>query len=325
MKLSIAIPTFNRPHVIRRILNDFLSLKLSDQNKLSFVIHDNNSNKDVKNSDDYSFIEELANRNDKISLYSSAKTVSAPENYLKAIGLCQTEYILFSTDKDYLNLHAVLEIWKILKNLSSNPDCVFVENNQNSSNTITNRYKYLYKRAFQSPHPTGYVLQKKSFNRYLENLHSNSLRSSPFVMDFFDLHSALKSQGKVFVKSNLYLPESNIEVDQIKSFSYLSSADYYFSYKNRLALVKQYYNVIDRQTHYNPFLRIFCRILLFYRLQVQMNIWLPRMLEQPHFVSHYNIQASDDLFLYDIVENFKFEKYLSYSISKFLFKLRFRK
>ena len=95
--ISICIPTFNRPKMLKKCLDSILLHAPNDKKSIEICISNNNSD------ENYSFIEDYLYKYDINNTYfSQLKKVSIDENMLKVISMASGKYVLLLGDDDFL-------------------------------------------------------------------------------------------------------------------------------------------------------------------------------------------------------------------------------
>ena len=96
MKLSICIPTFNRPNKIPNCLNSIYLASINSKLDFEVCISDNGSDYDIMN-----VIEEFKNKL-KIKVNINKSNIGYMPNLLKAISISEGEYVWAIGDDDLL-------------------------------------------------------------------------------------------------------------------------------------------------------------------------------------------------------------------------------
>ena len=95
--ISICIPTFNRPKLLKKCLDSILLHAPIDKKNIEICISNNNSD------ENYSFIDDYLCRQDINTSYSlQSETISLDENMWKVISMSSGEYVFLLGDDDYL-------------------------------------------------------------------------------------------------------------------------------------------------------------------------------------------------------------------------------
>ena len=109
MKLSICIPTYNRPNQLPNCLHSIYLAKQKTGLDFEVCVSDNGSNYDVKNIVD-SYNEKL-----DIKLHIFQKNNGYHPNLLKAISISRGEYVWAIGDDDLLTLDSLVTLEKLLE------------------------------------------------------------------------------------------------------------------------------------------------------------------------------------------------------------------
>jgi glycosyltransferase involved in cell wall biosynthesis len=146
LKLSICIPTFNRPGQLPNCLNSICIAKANSDLDFDVCISDNGSNYDVKSIID-SFNDRL-----NITLNINKKNLGYQPNLIKAISLSKSEFVWTMGDDDLLtpnSLNLLNELFKKFKDV----DFYYI-------NSYHLNYEYLKK--FKKPFDTNLLPEKMS-------------------------------------------------------------------------------------------------------------------------------------------------------------------
>lgn len=105
--LSICIPTYNRPELVD-IVNGYMSI---DDSRFCVHISDNCSDDGT-----YERLQQLAKSNNKIILHRNENNLGFRENYIKCLTEAPAEYVIFTIDKDKVDINHLSEFLDILQN-----------------------------------------------------------------------------------------------------------------------------------------------------------------------------------------------------------------
>ena len=107
-KITIAIPTYKRNHLIKNALDSALNQKGFDNYEVIVVDNDDDfNNKELEN-----ILKEY--NNEKISYYKNEKNIGMFGNWNRCIELANGEYISILNDDDWLELNFLLEVSKYI-------------------------------------------------------------------------------------------------------------------------------------------------------------------------------------------------------------------
>lgn len=147
-KITIAIPTYKRNHLIKDAINSAVSqISFSDY---EIIIVDNDN--DFNNKELEKIIKEY--KNDKISYYKNEKNMGMYGNWNRCIELAKGEYISILNDDDWLEPNFLKEICKYINgkkaiytetNICDFRNICYVNNNSNLKKYIKNVYNKLRK------------------------------------------------------------------------------------------------------------------------------------------------------------------------------------
>ncbi len=162
MKLSICIPTYNRPEQLPNCLESIYLAKKRANLRFNVCISDNNSNYDIKK-----IIDEYKKKLD-ITFNSNKKNIGYQANLLKAISLSDSEYIWAIGDDDLLMPNSL----SVTKNL--------FENYEEVDFFYVNSYHldYSYIKKYKRPFDTSNLPK---------NMEKLSKKEKPMKCEFWDL------------------------------------------------------------------------------------------------------------------------------------------
>ena len=145
MKLSICIPTYNRPNNLPDCLNSIYLAKKNSDLEFEVCISDNGSDYDVKK-----IIDEYKDKLN-IALNINKENLGYHPNLLKAISLSKSEFIWVIGDDDLLMPNALNKVSILFKKYE---DVDFF-----CINTYNSDYKHLnnYKKPFDTIHLPKYM------------------------------------------------------------------------------------------------------------------------------------------------------------------------
>lgn len=124
MKLTIAIPTYNRPDRIKNTISHLLP-QITPEVQVSVL--DNCSDVNIKDFLTGHFGDELA---DRVEVIRHRVNIGADANFLRCVELCTTEYIWMLGDDDRIEANAVALILEELNNFK-NHDLIGINFNSN--------------------------------------------------------------------------------------------------------------------------------------------------------------------------------------------------
>jgi len=286
VKISLSIPTFNRPHQIISMVHSMSELGLLN---IGFQV-------DIFDcSTDEEVVEQLKNlsRLNGVYYHSSEKKISASENYLRAITEINADYVLFCTDKDFFLADSLLAIRRFLADVE--PDAVVCRNAPEKGkldfNKLRNQIECSVKACFLSIHPTGYIFRTSTFPKvYIEEIFRKSKRS-PFIFDF--LFAEMIPDGRLAtMDGHFFVQEGKEESANFASLSYRDINSYYFSIYNRSSQALDFLRYI-LGLKIDFFVKKILQIMILYRLLAFVYICLPRDLKSDYFRRHYCIADVD--------------------------------
>lgn len=210
-KLSFCIPTYNRAESVKKLVVEILSC---DDPAIEVIVSDNCSTDNTLSS--LSTIEDK-----RLSIYSNVKNQGSLLNAFNALSNATGEYIIFSTDKDFINSLNISEFITFLleNNTLSCGYCEYFPKPGAKNNFFVKGYEAVSKIGYLGNHPSGFFFNRKMLEttNYLTRF-SNKNFIGEFAFDFISAELAVMSDVAVFNKQ-LNIPQTNSEAAKDKSLS----------------------------------------------------------------------------------------------------------
>lgn len=235
--MSFCIPTYNRAEKVYKLVLEILKYQGND---IEVVVLDNNSNDKTKHI--LSSIEDS-----RLKFYENESNIGGICNVVKSMTKGNGEFVLFCTDKDYINHHNICKLVTFIKN---NRDisvgyCTLNINIEKKFKVYDKGIKALKAMAYLSKHPTGYFYK----NEYLSSLNildrfsdSNKVLAYPF--EFICAEMCLLGKAAI-VNVPLCITEIKEEAKKYKSHTYSNKNGNLFFLPNRkYDLFEKYVNHI---------------------------------------------------------------------------------
>lgn len=241
-KLSIFFLTYNRIHNnIFNSLNVIASFSEELKSKIDvYLINDNSNSKDYDNK-----IEEILRfeKYNFIKYKKNTKNLGIVGNYLNSVLECDTEYIQFICDDDYIHENIINLIEKILLNKNHNVSSYFWKYNEIRNNQIIASSKLI---SFDSDIKTLRLI-KFLFNQsdmYMHGIHSvKSLKQ--FKFSKFLLVQGPISWGYLLILNQLCF--GKIAVCDNVSWSYNSNSEKHYLRDNSKSILRIFYLYLLRE------------------------------------------------------------------------------
>lgn len=205
-KITIAIPTYKRNHLIKNALDSALNQKDFDNYEVIIVDNDDDfNNKELEN------ILKKYN-NEKISYYKNEKNIGMFGNWNRCIELAKGEYISILNDDDWLELNFLSEVSKYIDGKRG----IYTE-------TIINDLR-----------ETKPIVIESNLKKIVKNLY-NSVKSIKKtrklkIMDFFYWNRSFGSLGILFNKDAM-IDLGGYNEDFFPSTDYFFHVNYCLKYK----------------------------------------------------------------------------------------------
>jgi len=123
MKLTIAIPTYNRPSIIFETISKLISFPNS--NDIEILVVDNGSDIDI-----VQYLKNKLRLVPNLSIKRFETNQGFHESFYRLFEACETEYLMVLSDEDYFDLNFLNDVLKILT--SKSPSLLAVSAKKNS-------------------------------------------------------------------------------------------------------------------------------------------------------------------------------------------------
>ena len=217
-KITIAIPTYKRNHLIKNALDSALNQKKFDNYEVIIVDNDDDfNNKELKK-----ILKEY--NNEKISYYKNNKNIGMFGNWNRCIELAKGEYISILNDDDWLELDFLSEVSKYINGKRA----IYTE-------TITNDLRKV-----------KYIIDESKLKKIVKKLYmfvKKLKRTRKLnIEDFFYGNRSAGSLGILFNKSAM-IALGGYNEDFYPSTDYFFHA--YYCYKYEILMLKKSYVIIE--------------------------------------------------------------------------------
>jgi glycosyltransferase involved in cell wall biosynthesis len=234
IKLSFCIPTYNRVQSVGRLVKDILSCEDSD---IEIVVLDNGSTDDTLN-----ILQAI--KDDRLAVYSNGENKGALYNMVNVLNKGRGEYLVYSTDQDYVDSNKINQFKTFLSQHSA-LSCGFTTFNYKSTcayEIFPQGYEAIKNIAYKGHHPTGYFFN----NKLLKTINIVERFSDYEFVDLFPLEFVfaelcLMGSGAIYHQS-LFTPETgnSIVIKHKSSTTDGKSKKAFFSPEARLKLAISY-------------------------------------------------------------------------------------
>ena len=229
--LAVCIPTFNRSDILFESLQNYLK---SDESRVCFTVQDNCST-------DGSFEMYQSIHDERLRVRQNAENIGALLNAKAALSNnSDAEYILFSIDKDRLEMNYLSKFIDYLE--SEKPGCgcldVYGDTNERIEN-FPKGIEAVRKTGYLSKHPTGFFWRRDYFDEEIKKPYFKAL---PVKFDFwFDVVMAhcASQYGASFVYIPAILHGARSKAKPTKTLTY-NDTNYFFGYPKRMETYEIY-------------------------------------------------------------------------------------
>lgn len=275
--LSICIPTYNRKDVLLAEVKEYLSL---NDSRFSIVVQDNCSTDGTR--------EEVRAIQDGRLVYRRNELNLGPlPNAIKSLSENDSAYLLFTIDKDLVNINELSNFIDYLEHKEPNFGYVDLSNNKSRQIIdISKGMKSLEKTAYLSKHPSGYFWKRDLFeNEICQSYFQGIDPKFDFPFEIINAHLSVR-YGATIVVMPLII-NANMRGLTGKTLSYNESNIYYSCFK-RLEAFQLYLS--DFLTLDVPLQEkeVFATTL-FKRTLGQVTVSLKRILRHKSLCHHYGL------------------------------------
>jgi len=231
--ISFCIPTYNRSEKIYNLVLEILKHNGDD---IEVVVLDNHSTDNTKAT--LSTI-----KDSRFVFYENESNLGGNYNFVKAMTKGKGDFIIFCTDKDYMDHHNIVRLVGLLKNNTEIAVgyCKLNTNEENEFEIFDRGMEALKNMAYLSKHPTGYFYKNEylSLIDILENF-SDTNKVGAFPFEFICAEVCLLGKA-VIVNMPLCTTETREQAREYKSLTYSpKNKNIYFFPKKRYDLLENY-------------------------------------------------------------------------------------
>ena len=112
-KITIGIPTFKRPELLKRALNSFIYESDKDKLKIKVIVSIDGIDEKYE---DYKNLEKNFQKFESIKFYFHKKNIGSLDNFLFLRDNCETEYFMWLADDDEISFSTIKEMYRKLSN-----------------------------------------------------------------------------------------------------------------------------------------------------------------------------------------------------------------
>lgn len=236
--LSFCIPTYNRAQSVYRLVTDILSCTDPD---IEVVVLDNGSTDDTVN-----VLQKITDS--RLSVFSNGVNRGALYNMVHVLNKGRGEYIVYSTDQDYVDRTKITAFKSFLLRQSGLACgfCTFDGPSSIEYELFPKGFQALKNIAYKGRHPTGYFFN----NRLLQSVNIVERFSDYDFVDLFPLEFvfaelSLMGDGAIYHRP-IFTPETGSNVVKHKSSTTNGKSKLaFFSPEARLKMAVNYSKHID--------------------------------------------------------------------------------
>jgi len=236
--LSFCIPTYNRAQSVRRLVTDILSCRDAD---IEVVVLDNGSTDDT-----LSILRDI--KDERLFVYSNGENRGALYNMVNVLNKGRGEYLVYSTDQDYVDNSKINEFKSFLLRQPGLACgyCTFNSKSENEFELFPKGYQSVKNIAYRERHPTGYFFNNKLIKTVgLVERFSDYNFVDLFPLEFVFAELCLMGNGAIY-HGNIFTPETGTNVVKHKSSTTNGKSNKaFFSPEARLKLAINYTKHID--------------------------------------------------------------------------------
>ena len=160
--LSICIPTFKREESVKKIISEFS--KKNTNNNISLIILNDHPD---------SNLEALNDPNRNVYLFRNKKNIGYAKSFIKLFSLCNSDYVLMSSDDDILDFDEINKIFDLLQKKEFDfVSTVYKNKNKIYRGNTTNLSIPFYEIRSSSNHAPGLIYKAQSVNSLIHKLSS---------------------------------------------------------------------------------------------------------------------------------------------------------
>jgi len=306
--ISFCIPTYNRSEKVYNLVIELLKYVSDD---IEVVVLDNHSTDNTK-------ARLTTIKDSRFAFYENERNLGGIYNGLKVMTKGKGDFIVFCTDKDYINHQ---NIFKLISFLKRNIDiavafCKLNTNEDEGPQIYTKGFEALKVMAYLSKHPTGYIYK----NEYLSSLNiednfSDTSKVMAFPFEFICAEMCLLGKAAI-VNIPLCSTEPREEARRYKSHTYSGKDENaYFLPERRYDLLDNYIKHIENLNICNKYKRFLVKKVLNQEL-IFATIGFKQVCNDLYFCAHYNMKPRNigaiELLKYDLSFCSKFISRCSY-------------
>ncbi len=223
---SFCIPTYNRGLKVYDLVQNIL--RNCTNVNFEIIVLDNLSNDNTS---------ELLNSiiDKRFKYYLNEESIIGPLNIIKSLSYANGKYTFLCLDKDFIDPNY---IDCLLDRLNSMPDVAFGYCALNQNKTLDDSFylkgfESLYNMSYLSAHPTGMFYNTVLFkiNNYYDKISDRS-KIFGFYPDVINAEMALLGPSSI-IRIPIFKTESIIECEEVKSFTFKSEENLFFTPNNR--------------------------------------------------------------------------------------------
>lgn len=237
-KLSICIPTYNRSDRCLRLVNEILK---SNNPNIEIIVSDNYSTDNT-----FDLLKQIDDK--RLFIYQMKQNLGSLLNMFATFSKARSEFIYFTTDKDFINiinLDTFLSFLENNENLSCGY-CAYSSKSETADEIYLQGFEAINKIGYIGHHPSGFFFHRDKLEnvKYAEKFSDKDFVGE-FALDFIIAELACKGNVGIFHKE-LTIPQNSNDAANDKSLSIKGmNVNAYYTPNARLNIA------INQSTHIN--------------------------------------------------------------------------
>lgn len=232
--LSICIPSHNRHHGVKKIIDSVLQCK---SNKYEIIVVDNNSNDDINL---------VVKESEKVHIIKRERAISGKLNPRDCLNYGCGYYRMVCLDKDFIDGKHLESFLIFLSDINATGGYCKLNTNKSESNTIISIEKF-HEWAYRINHPSGTFVREDILS--IDNMMTDYLNITSIYYDFPFINDIMIARCIAYgnfaiYNSPLLFTEIKSDAARIKSFTY-NNIDLYFDPSNKRKQMEVYFKNLN--------------------------------------------------------------------------------
>lgn len=242
--LSIAIATYNRPHLVDRTIKELLTI---NDDRFEIVVTDDGNNIDFFKNQIYFNLKNF-------SYYQNNPSLKTFGNVLKSIEVSHSKYVFILMDRDFININCFLSLIDYCENNIFSFGITGLTRDKHCSNKLIfhefiTEYDKYYNFATDVKHHSGNIINKEYFDKLENKRKYLDIEYTSFFMYYHLMFDIMEYDKVVDFKNEIVKLPSDDEFSSdctlISTSVKGSNNSPYFTPKNRCLQFESILNHID--------------------------------------------------------------------------------